>query len=332
MKIGGLSKSFEVAKIYTKPSSSELGGNITEDTLLTTSKSPYIVTETVQVLENVTLKIEPGVIIKFDKDTGLNVGGELIARGTEDEKITFTSNQANPSPGDWTGIRFVNSAKDAEFDSNGSYVNGSIISFSTLEYGGKAPEGSYDGGVLNCKRANPFISNNLIVKNFSQSYGGGIFIRDGEGIKMLNNEIKNNESGDQGGGFWIISSDIVIENNRIQGNSAGRGGGLYVAYSAGAIEGNKIISNSASSKGGGIFFRDVGTGYPKQKINRNNFKNNTDYAIYRDPSYPGSADIDAAHNYWGTTDKSEIEDKIYDYYDDISLGKVIFKPIATEPF
>ena len=72
----------------------EVGGNITEDTTWTKANSPYIVTSTVQVLEGIRLTIEPGVEIRFNQNTALNVAGELNAVGTENEIVTFTSNSA----------------------------------------------------------------------------------------------------------------------------------------------------------------------------------------------------------------------------------------------
>ena len=85
-----------------------LGGNITQNSKLTLANSPYIVTETVQVLKGITLEIEPGVTIKFEENTGINIGGMLKAIGTKSKKIIFTSNNGNPSTRDWNEINFTN--------------------------------------------------------------------------------------------------------------------------------------------------------------------------------------------------------------------------------
>jgi hypothetical protein len=62
-----------------------------------------------------TLTIEPGVTIRFKKGGVLHVASAtsnnpakaaLIAVGTEDKKITFTSAEATPAAGDWLGITF----------------------------------------------------------------------------------------------------------------------------------------------------------------------------------------------------------------------------------
>ena len=83
-----------------------VGGSITAATTWTKEESPYLVTETVEVIEGVTLTIEPGVKAVCNRDTGLVVWGQLIAAGTQEEMIEFTSAEAAPSPGDWDGICF----------------------------------------------------------------------------------------------------------------------------------------------------------------------------------------------------------------------------------
>ena len=60
----------------------------------------------------------------------------------------------------------------------------------------------------------------------------------------------------------------------------------------------------------------------------NNLYNNSLYNL----KYEDITDQSATNNYWGTTNTSEIMNKIYDYWDDITLGQVMYDPIATSPF
>lgn len=62
-----------------------------------------------------TLTIEPGVTIRFKKGgyfevevfSGTNPAtGALIAKGTADKPILFTSGETTPAPGDWVGVSF----------------------------------------------------------------------------------------------------------------------------------------------------------------------------------------------------------------------------------
>ncbi|HSO31039.1 MAG TPA: hypothetical protein VLT33_00950 [Labilithrix sp.] len=63
----------------------------------------------------VTLTIEPGVTMRFKKAGTLRIAvasgtsparGSLIAVGTADKPIIFTSNEASPAAGDWLGLSF----------------------------------------------------------------------------------------------------------------------------------------------------------------------------------------------------------------------------------
>jgi hypothetical protein len=65
------------------------------------------------------LTIEPGVVVRFDVGGYLSVEysqtdsaaqGALVAVGTADKPIVFTSLAANPAAGDWAGIRFTSVA------------------------------------------------------------------------------------------------------------------------------------------------------------------------------------------------------------------------------
>src|SRR5581483_5944220 len=80
-------------------------GGIYSNTTWTLANSPYIITDTVVVFPNVTLTIQPGVIVKFDSNVYMEVRqGNLIANGTPADSITFTSNTAHPNNKSWKFI------------------------------------------------------------------------------------------------------------------------------------------------------------------------------------------------------------------------------------
>jgi len=84
----------------------------------TIKKGTYVLKGWVYVTTGATLTIEAGTIIKGDKDTKAALiverGGKVIAQGTADLPIVFTSNQAAGSrkPGDWGGIIICGKAKN----------------------------------------------------------------------------------------------------------------------------------------------------------------------------------------------------------------------------
>lgn len=84
----------------------------------TLKKGTYILKGWVYIADGAELTIEPGTIIKGDKQTKASLiaerGGKLIAQGTATEPIVFTSEEAkgNRRPGDWGGIIICGKAKN----------------------------------------------------------------------------------------------------------------------------------------------------------------------------------------------------------------------------
>lgn len=81
--------------------------------------------------EGTTLTIEPGTILKFEGGAmtiGPTAGekGKLLAEGTADNHILFTSSNENPAPGNWGGLYFGRGNDPA-----------SSVKYATLEYGGR---------------------------------------------------------------------------------------------------------------------------------------------------------------------------------------------------
>jgi len=117
--------------------------NIWEDTIWLKVKSPYCISDDIKIIK-ATLTIEPGVVVKFKKGNISNPNqtfsliidenGKIIARGTETEKIIFTSNETEPKIGDWNSINFTSSSIPARIDSDGNYIDGSIFENVEIKY------------------------------------------------------------------------------------------------------------------------------------------------------------------------------------------------------
>ncbi|MCD4682300.1 MAG: hypothetical protein K8R86_03365 [Bacteroidales bacterium] len=76
------------------------------------SDNTYVVIDDIYLELNDTLIISPGTEIKFDGSYNLNVFGTLIANGTGNNPILFTSNSPSPSNVDWKGIIFNESSSN----------------------------------------------------------------------------------------------------------------------------------------------------------------------------------------------------------------------------
>lgn len=299
---------------------------------------PYIITGgNVAVQSGVTLTILPGTTIKLDSQLALSVQGTLIARGTPAEPITFTSNLPAPGPGDWGYLYFANTSADALYDTQGTYIGGSILQYAVLQYAGGA--NTSRNAALRIDGAGPFIDHNLIQNNrghgvwtwngatprltynVMQRNQGGMVA--GSGSTLMHNQFVSNTINTDGGGLYILGT-VTASHNTVMGNVAGRdGGGIYVRGSN-PISYNVIVSNSAGSSGGGLFVRSGS----KPAINQNDIYSNTSpqgAALYNDNGSSGS-DVNAEYNYWGTADRDEIELEVYHFIDDSALGIVDYEP------
>ncbi len=96
-------------------------GEITANRTFTANEK-YLLKGFVYVTAGVTLTIEAGTIIKGDKDSKgtlvVERGGKLIAEGTVDKPIVFTSNQAKGQRGygDWGGVVLAGKAPVNQVD------------------------------------------------------------------------------------------------------------------------------------------------------------------------------------------------------------------------
>ncbi|MCU0612932.1 MAG: right-handed parallel beta-helix repeat-containing protein, partial [Candidatus Eisenbacteria bacterium] len=87
---------------------------------------PYVINGNQNVSNGQTLTLTAGDTLKFNGNYGLTVQGTLVADGDAANHITFTSNQATPTPGYWGTVYF--SSPDA----------GCIMDYCDISYGGSA--------------------------------------------------------------------------------------------------------------------------------------------------------------------------------------------------
>ena len=99
-----------------------LGGNLPK--VVENRGIPYLVASDIYVPSGKSVRIEPGVILLFKNFTGMHVEGKIIAEGTQDKPIVFSSEfdkTYNPSsalhanPYDWNGITVHESGIGSSF-------------------------------------------------------------------------------------------------------------------------------------------------------------------------------------------------------------------------
>lgn len=120
----------------------------------TLKKGTYLMKGWIYVTEGSELTIEPGTVIKGDKETKASLiverGGKLIAQGTASEPIVFTSEMepGNRRPGDWGGIILCGRAKNnktvmqieggprSEHGGDNDADNSGVLSYVRVEFAG----------------------------------------------------------------------------------------------------------------------------------------------------------------------------------------------------
>lgn len=102
---------------------STLSGELPE--IVAASGSPYVVVGDIVVPPGRTVTIEPGTFLLFKNFTGVQVHGTLIANGTQELPIAFTSEndkkhgsvtETPPAPYDWNGITITENAVGTSFE------------------------------------------------------------------------------------------------------------------------------------------------------------------------------------------------------------------------
>lgn len=305
----------------------QVGGVFTANTIWTKASSPYTVVNPILVDENITLTIEPGVIVNLNSFY-IRVAGTLKAEGTSTDKITFIrENHSTPSG---SGIQFINTSSDwNETEKTGCIISNAVITYeNTIDILESSPK------ISEC---NIFDSGN--------GYPYAILVRDGEAI-IVNNSISSRYAGIGIGNPNSPNANIIIANNTIFSCQVG----IEVNLASPLIEGNLIVNNMGSYVDGcggiriatieanpilqnnTVILNSAGLNFladANATIRYNNIQNNTYNTYLYYPTQTGN--INATYNWWGTTNTQTINQTIYDFKNDFNLGKVTFIPYLNTP-
>lgn len=273
--------SFKPPSTSRAAANTEVGGPIISDTTWTLANSPYIVIENIEVWEAVTLTIEAGVEVRFYPQKQLKVDGQLIAQGTSGAPITFTSNQPEPRPADWTGILFSNTSVDAELDENGDYLQGSVLQTCIVNYGGGEDDTSaavvtrdaapliegcnFQGNAPAAMNivgtdANPVIvRDNLVMYNGRELMSSPAIVAtnavvsgnvvgyhvvgayETAGILAISSRVETNSVFNNHGGGLGAWEDSLVVNNRVYDNA-----GSGISISTSTARGNSVLRNGST--------------------------------------------------------------------------------------
>lgn len=205
--------------------------------------SPYMVNGEININEDSTLVIEPGVEVRFTGWYKFIVKGSLLAEGTETDQILFTADDTNNR---WYGIRFF-------YATGTSVLDHCIVEYGQTMLSGSVPDPDYMGGgiLLYYSGTASITIKNSIIRNNTAYYGGGIEIYSTYPL-IENCEITGNEA-EWGGGIDAMSmySTAIIKNCLVAYNAGNSGGGISAGGGSKLeIRGNVIKHNSSSRSGG----------------------------------------------------------------------------------
>jgi hypothetical protein len=295
-----------------------------------------------------TLIIEQGVVINIKsavEQGSIQVNGVMTARGTRANPIQINGAASGQylSP-DYSSIVFSQSSSGwNEHSSSGSIMENAIIRSTCLEIENslKVVNVTFMDGGINILDGSPFISNCTIACRISISGGSPVII--GNSIVGGFVSFYSNTGGE----------DVVISDNVISGAQTTMGKGTAGIWFGGSqengghvlIQRNLIIDNHEGIQ---IFRPNLEELKTSLTIQNNTIVNNTVAIsvlsrcsptiilnnIYNSLfniqlSQDATNDIDAAHNWWGTTDDKSIVESIYDSKNDSNLGTVNYDPVLT---
>lgn len=282
-----------------------------------------LVSKSLVILPWVTLKIQPGTVVKFKHNrdyknptrAGLDVmGGTIQAVGTPEKPIWFTSDAEDPINGDWESIFIGGSKKDNIL----KYV---IVEYAQLGINFWTSSGTVSNSIIRwvnseciyMERSNPVIEYNTI---YNCGYNGIAMEQFNYDVKIRYNKIFNNlyNTGIHGEATKVLIEGNIIKNNRL--------GITFDDFSEAVIRNNLIENNwdeglhfANSSKGELSFNKITGSkngincsqGESQIKVWNNEITDNSqDFGID-----PRTCQADLQNN----QEKITISEPVFDYQD-----------------
>jgi len=196
----------------------EVSGSIVEDTLWDAETVRVVGDVTIE--NGVTLTIAPGVLVEFQDYYSLTVAGTLLAIGTPDCRIRFTTDEPQDFTVDqshascWNGIWF---------DQTASTNAPSCLAYCIIEHSKATGEGDgrypYGGGAVSATDFSQLTIADCIIRHNVADYGGALFLYRNANPTLVGN--------------------LIVDNHALQNASA-----VYCAYSHPRLVNNTIINNA----------------------------------------------------------------------------------------
>lgn len=236
----------------------------------TKAESPYRVQGEITVPNSETLTIEPGTTVEFLGHHPLNVQGQILAIGSEDEPIRFWVDDTlgftnmTSTAGFWRGVRFANtpSTNDSSWISYADIRYAKNFAGNAGGHDGRSGGAFYIWGMDKLRIEYTTIIHNWVIGDFdnTDTFGAGISIVNGS-PEIMYNLIQSNvarhlvhSTWAHGGGITLMgASTSSIIGNTIRGNRCSDVGGGVAIWGEECnplLKNNLIVENSALSNTG----------------------------------------------------------------------------------
>ena len=222
------------------------------------------------VAMDTTLEIRPGTVVRFTRfdsnsdqigEHEIFIQGNLLARGTAEEPILFTSAEQDPRPGDWGALNMMMSEEGLN-----------LLEHCVVEYAYRGFHAHFSKAELRHslfrfnQRGSQFQEAEVVIDDcvFDSNFNGLQF-RDST-VSLLRSKVSNNQWGVRAVFVKLRLEDSHITGNRINGISLrdsefelsgnllkGNRRGIYLQRSRGQVSGNRIVGNLEH----GIYLEDT---------------------------------------------------------------------------
>jgi hypothetical protein len=305
----------------------------------TSWRGDVLVEGVVVVAPQATLSVEPGTVVRFRRKGAqaplLVVQGRIVAAGTKETPVLFTSSFAVPAPGDWQGILLLGSEKKNQLENcriEGAETGIEAL-FSSVTMKGVRAERSGTGmrfqdalvtmdagGASDCDTALRLSDSEATLRNLSLTGNGQGLTAQKSSIYLL----EANLTGNQAAAFAGDASRIKIQGGAVLGN----GSGVTLIGCQGSVVGARFAKN-----------REFGLSLKESRVRVNgnvisgNGNNGVlvadgaavvwDNAIFENAGYDlynaGGEEFRAPGNWWGGS-----APKIFD---NGGRGRVLYAPV-----
>jgi len=241
--------------------------------------SPYLVTGNINVPNNASLSIGPGVEVIFAGTFKLDVLGQIVCNGNEENRIVFT---AQDTLSGWQSIRFTNNSISNPASSfsytdftYGRAINGTsptdpmncggaiwadnagTLSFDHCSF--RRCKSMGDGSTIYAVNGTNINFLNSAIKSCETEWFGAICIENGA-LNVQNAEFVNNTSNVFGAAFYILEcTQANIISSVFINNAAGAVAGIYSLYSPLVIKNSLFMGNITDTGRGGAIGVTHGT-------------------------------------------------------------------------